>query len=82
MDQPASYPGGTVDLRLHRPRERLGLIDQLLANVKAGEDVLLVFAAPPQRLPDHIHSRFPGRFALQPVSQGPAVWSLWVKPLN
>ena len=81
MQPPVSYPGGTIDLRLHRPRERLGLIEQLLAQVTVGEDVLLVFPAPPQRIPAHIESRFPGRFILTPVAEGPAVWSVWVRPI-
>ena len=75
------YPGGVIDLRLHRPQTRLALVEQSLAALRPGEDMLLVLAAPPAHLPDYIASHYPGRFEITPVAQGPSIWSLRIHPL-
>ena len=75
-----AYPGGVIDLRLHQARERLGLVEQALETVRAGEDLLLVFHEPPARLAGHIETRYPGRFEVRPVTEGPEVWTLRVHP--
>jgi uncharacterized protein (DUF2249 family) len=79
---PEAYPGGVIDLRLHRPANRLTLVEQTLAALAPGETILLVFHEPPARLPDYIAAHYPGRFAVSAVDEGPAVWSLRVHPLD
>ncbi len=76
------YPGGVIDLRLHRPQTRLVLVEQTLMALRPGEDVLLVFPAPPVRLPGYIERIYPSRFEFTPVEDGPAFWSLHVHPLE
>ncbi|AGY91791.1 hypothetical protein SPICUR_04020 [Spiribacter curvatus] len=78
----ADYPGGVIDLRLHRPQTRLMLVEQTLAALRPNEDILLVFRERPAHLPGHIHSRYPARFEISPVDEGPEVWSLRVHPLG
>ena len=75
------YPGGVIDLRLHRPQSRLALIEHTLAALRPDEDVLLVFHAAPAHLPAHIKATYPGRFEITLVEEGPEVWSLRVHPL-
>ena len=76
------YPGGVIDLRLHRPQTRLALVEHTLMALRPGEDVLLVFPAPPARLPGYIQSTYPGRFEFTPVEEGPEFWSLHVHPIE
>jgi uncharacterized protein (DUF2249 family) len=75
------YPGGVVDLRLHRPQTRLMLVEHTLAALQPGEDILLVFHERPEHLPGYIQAQFPNRFEIAPVDTGPAVWSLRVHPV-
>lgn len=77
----AQYPGGVIDLRLHRPQARLALVEQTLMALRPDEDVLLVFPAPPDRLPGYIQRTYPDRFELTPVEEGPEFWSLRVHPV-
>ena len=74
-----SVQGRVIDLRLFRPRERLGIVEQSLAVLSAGEDVLLVFHEPPQRLLDHLAARYADRLAMTFVDEGPDVWSIRVE---
>ncbi|MEX0430657.1 DUF2249 domain-containing protein [Spiribacter insolitus] len=76
------YPGGVIDLRLHRPQTRLALVEHTLMALQPGEDILLVFPSPPEHLPGYIASTYPGRFEITPVEEGPAVWTLRVRPLD
>mgnify|MGYP006438929075 FL=1 len=76
------YPGGVIDLRLHRPQTRLMLVEQTLTTLQPNEDILLVFRERPAHLPGHIHAQYPGRFEITPVDEGPEVWSLRVHPLS
>lgn len=76
------YPGGVIDLRLHRPQTRLMLVEQTLAALKPGEDILLVFRERPAHLPDYIRAQYPDRFEVTAVDTGPEVWSLRVHPLD
>lgn len=82
MAEQTAYPGGVIDLRLHRPRERLGLILQALEVLQPGEDLLLVHHEPLQRLPAYIEQHFPGRFELTTVTAGPSHWSVCVHPCD
>lgn len=75
------YPGGTVDLRLFDPRERLGLLEMTLEALRPGEDLLVVFGEAPQRLPAHLEARYPGRFQWLPVAEGPPVWEVCIRSL-
>jgi len=75
-----AYRGGVIDLRLHQPRERLGLVDQALETLQADEDLLLVFHEPPLRLVQYIEHGYPGQFEVTPVTEGPEVWTLCVHP--
>jgi len=77
-----AYAGGVVDLRLFQPRLRLGLVDQTLTALKADEDVLLVFHEPPDRLLGYLHQQYGARLVIQPVDEGPEVWSLRVRVVS
>ena len=79
-DSSAHYPGGVIDLRLFRPRERLGIVEQTLRVLRPGETVLLVFHEPPERLTAHLQTHFAPAFRITPVAQGPDIWSLRVDP--
>ncbi|QGM21522.1 DUF2249 domain-containing protein [Spiribacter sp. 2438] len=79
---PTAYAGGVVDLRLFQPRLRLGLVDQTLTALKADEDVLLVFHEPPDRLLGYLHQQYGARLVIQPVDEGPEVWSLRVRVVS
>ncbi len=76
------YTGGVIDLRLHQPATRLALVEQVLAVLAAGEDVLFVLHEKPLRLPTYIHERFPGQFTVSFVDQGPEIWSLCLTRLG
>lgn len=75
----SQYSAGVIDLRLHKPATRLALVEQVLALLRPGEDVLLVFHQPPLRLPTYIEQHYPGRFSLKAVDQGPEIWSLCIQ---
>ncbi len=73
---------GVIDLRLHQPRERLGLVEQTLAVLRPGESVLFLYHEPPDRLARYISTSLSGEFRVMELDCGPEIWSLMVQAVN
>lgn len=81
-DNERSYPGGTVDLRLIDPRDRLGLLTMTLEALRPGEDLRVLFGEAPVRLPGYLAEHYPGRFDWLPLADGPPTWEVCIRPLR
>jgi uncharacterized protein (DUF2249 family) len=78
MTSPDDQPrhAGIIDLRLVEPMHRLPLLEQALSVLRPGETLLIVLAAPPQRLPAHLRERYGARLEWHMLDEGPEVWRM------
>lgn len=81
MSQDSNEPryAGVIDLRLFEPMQRLSLLEQSLAVLEPDEKLLIVFGAPPERLPEYLREHYGERLRWHMVDEGPEVWRMCLK---
>lgn len=75
-----SFPSPSVlDLRGVAPAERHALVFGRLAELAAGDGLLLVNDHDPVPLQRQLHERWPGTFSVAYLEDGPAAWQLEIR---
>lgn len=73
---PENHYTAVLDARLFDPLERLPRIEQSLEALTAGETLLVVTGAAPERLATYVTERFGTGVTVSMVREGPPVWQM------